>query len=842
MAENKKQKFVLAYTRDRQIITQHAWFYGNSKGMEKLLNCKIPFKVPITLYVNKGPIEIWENKKAIKGLKKKIVEINSSNKEFCKQIIDIFNKKLTFFFKPKWKKKFTRDIGELKKVAEEFVKFSPYYVFIWYSLNSGKITSFCKKEIEKWREQDAFFENTGRYIEKSLEKIYPKFKSVYNLITIDELDNLPEIDILKKRKEKWVSIPGVVSELISLKEFEKKNTKYIFEMDNISEFNILKGRVAFPGIVKGKTRILRNRDQIKNVKQKEIIVSPMTIPEFLPAMKKASAFITDEGGILCHAAIVAREMKKPCIVGTRIATKVLKDGDYVEVDANKGVVKKINPENKIPSLIDQINDVKEWLILNGTGVPHILGFGMRQWTKGVYERYPDNVIMNLCGFYYTNKGKNGQCFIIKDDYRSSAKKLFANLSFLNKLFRDFENDEKAFLNFVKKIETKGEKYLYNNFKEFIRLYDAEYISGECVDGMMVYGDEFVKYIKNKYKKYHKEIDILIKPYGMSFKSRNDISLYSIVVRIKKNKKIFKTKNDLLKDNKIKKKVQEHKKKFYWIQNSYRNIEPLSVEYFAEELLDLLSRDIKTLEKEYNQLINYETKHRKYCDKIKRIKIFEKQDYEKLLWLGKIVYLVDRRKEYNIRANYFIGLNLKELCKKHNLPYNNALFLLPWELESIISKRKKISDYPIKERQKKFFHFYDKFGQEILFTGKEAVDLFKKLFPEVDKNITEVTGQIAQKGIVKGKVRVIMNPTGAKLNKGEVLVTGMTRPDFFGLMKKAAAFVTDEGGITCHAAIISRELKKPCIIGTKIATKIFKDGDLIEVDANKGVVRILKKLK
>jgi len=55
-------------------------------------------------------------------------------------------------------------------------------------------------------------------------------------------------------------------------------------------------------------------------------------------------------------------------------------------------------------------------------------------------------------------------------------------------------------------------------------------------------------------------------------------------------------------------------------------------------------------------------------------------------------------------------------------------------------------------------------------------------------------------------------------------------------------VTDEGGITCHAAIISRELKKPCIIGTKIATKVLKDGDLVEVDADKGIVKILKKAK
>ena len=60
------------------------------------------------------------------------------------------------------------------------------------------------------------------------------------------------------------------------------------------------------------------------------------------------------------------------------------------------------------------------------------------------------------------------------------------------------------------------------------------------------------------------------------------------------------------------------------------------------------------------------------------------------------------------------------------------------------------------------------------------------------------------------------------------------------MKKAAAFVTDEGGIICHAAIIAREMKKPCIIGTKIATEVLKDGDLVEVNANHGVVTVLKR--
>ena len=81
-----------------------------------------------------------------------------------------------------------------------------------------------------------------------------------------------------------------------------------------------------------------------------------------------------------------------------------------------------------------------------------------------------------------------------------------------------------------------------------------------------------------------------------------------------------------------------------------------------------------------------------------------------------------------------------------------------------------------------------------------------------------------------------NQDNAKVLRGDILIAVMTFPNFIPAMEKAAAFVTDEGGILCHAAIVSREMRKPCIIATKHATKVFKDNDLVEVDAEKGIVR------
>lgn len=104
----------------------------------------------------------------------------------------------------------------------------------------------------------------------------------------------------------------------------------------------------------------------------------------------------------------------------------------------------------------------------------------------------------------------------------------------------------------------------------------------------------------------------------------------------------------------------------------------------------------------------------------------------------------------------------------------------------------------------------------------------------------INGIIASKGLVSGKVRIITDPKQVdEFLEGEVLVSEFTNPSYVKAMVKAVAIVTNFGGVNCHAAIIAREFGLPCIVGTKNATKILKDGDLIEVDANLGIVKILK---
>lgn len=113
--------------------------------------------------------------------------------------------------------------------------------------------------------------------------------------------------------------------------------------DKVSDSSVthITGIAAFSGKAIGRVVILHGRSDLPKVRDGDVVVAVMTNANYTPAIIRASALVTDEGGVTCHAAIVARELKKPCIIGTKIATRVLKDGDRVEVDADKGMIRKI---------------------------------------------------------------------------------------------------------------------------------------------------------------------------------------------------------------------------------------------------------------------------------------------------------------------------------------------------------------------------------------------------------------------------------------------------------------------------------------------------------------------
>ncbi|MBI2476106.1 MAG: hypothetical protein HYV67_02600 [Candidatus Taylorbacteria bacterium] len=182
---------------------------------------------------------------------------------------------------------------------------------------------------------------------------------------------------------------------------------------------------------------------------------------------------------------------------------------------------------------------------------------------------------------------------------------------------------------------------------------------------------------------------------------------------------------------------------------------------------------------------------------------------------------------------------EQVAAETTLPKELVLSTTKEELRAYFIGANLPSRSVLDERFSEAIQFFQS-GQSELFSGAKALEMEKIVLPKAD--IESLKGQIAYGGKCRGIARVVIDPLkySGQFEIGDILVTGMTRPEFLPLMKKAAAFVTDAGGILSHAAIVARELKKPCVIGTQIATKVLKDGDFVEVNADSGVVKILKK--
>lgn len=228
------------------------------------------------------------------------------------------------------------DIVKILKPSKHekyFIEMTPYIIFFkdWRD-------DFRRQIIYSWT---FLWEAMGKYFKINSQNLgYLSMEEIRQSLLIGKINkkkiawrkqNITLVTAnLKTRKMKIVDspLPKKYQQIISL------NTKF--------QSKTIKGTIANPGKVTGKVRIIKDFHDIKQFIEGEILVANTTHPNYLPAMKKAKAFITNEGGVICHAAIVSRELNKPCIVGTKIATKMLRDEDLVEVDADNGIVKILN--------------------------------------------------------------------------------------------------------------------------------------------------------------------------------------------------------------------------------------------------------------------------------------------------------------------------------------------------------------------------------------------------------------------------------------------------------------------------------------------------------------------
>ncbi len=216
------------------------------------------------------------------------------------------------------------------------------------------------------------------------------------------------------------------------------------------------------------------------------------------------------------------------------------------------------------------------------------------------------------------------------------------------------------------------------------------------------------------------------------------------------------------------------------------------------------------------------------------------DLEYLKMAKRFVYIKDARDDFRRESVYYAGALYKEIAKRMNISIVDLSFLQESEMDDFLSGKKTISKPIIQQRKKGFVLYLDKNNELVCLEGDNIQTALKafNLLPQ-EEVLQEIRGRTASKGKASGTVAIVKGIKDLKkVKKGNILVAVTTHPDYVSAMRISAAIVTNEGGITSHAAIVSREYGIPCIVGTKIATKILKDGDLVEVDADKGTVKKL----
>lgn len=273
-----------------------------------------------------------------------LAKLSREDGDFIPKIEKTVLEKISFI-RPIYEEGEAVPLPKLKRFLREYEEGFPWLEAMWLFTESemeAKFTGLSLKNIQKLRvSTENLCGGSDSVFRKSLERLYPKLGHLSSVLRIEELllGKLPSKTVLAKRHKSYFFADNQLFLASKSQVAKKLGIHFIEEKVKSNKIKQLKGSIACQGSVKGYVRILMGHDQIHLFKEGEILVSPMTIPDFLPAMRKAVAFVTDEGGILCHAAIVAREFNKPCIVGTKFATKTFKDGDYVEVDANQGIVR-----------------------------------------------------------------------------------------------------------------------------------------------------------------------------------------------------------------------------------------------------------------------------------------------------------------------------------------------------------------------------------------------------------------------------------------------------------------------------------------------------------------------
>lgn len=289
-------------------------------------------------------------------------------------------------------------------------------------------------------------------------------------------------------------------------------------------------------------------------------------------------------------------------------------------------------------------------------------------------------------------------------------------------------------------------------------------------------------------------------------------------------------------------LERHKEKYQWLACYNFDEGPFSITDFHERLDSLKELDATELQRQSEGLESKILENEVRFNEVVQEISLSGDLLEKTKLLREFVFLRTYRIEMNCQATFYIQPLLREIADRIGLSLKEISSMTVKEIADVVFGVQDVESIDFKDRYKAAVILLDNYEIQYVF-GVEAEALISQKYSNLIQagSADEVKGTVASKGgMVRGKVRILSKENLSEFQEGEILITVMTSPELMPAIHKAKAIITDEGGVLCHAAIVSRELSIPCIIGTKVATQTFKAGDSIEVDAEKGAVKILER--
>lgn len=339
---SKKVKLEKSYVREHSLFYTYVWWEANCKKNTDWLDSNIEnilFKRPGT----KNLLEVWYGSNVVENFRGEIIDKIESDENWFKDLSNEFRyhwDELIDYFHAHQDSPL--NIEELEDFHKHWVEWWNPMALCMQIPEISSLPENIKEEALKLREETQEYSDKGDEIYfKSVKNSFPEMKEYFWVLTPEEVFNQswPDKEKLEERKLGWflMSDSKSVEDITNL---EKRTEEKDFEFEEIdTDKDEIRGNTANGGNAKGESKVVHTVDELEKVKQGDVLVTPMTDPRYVPALKKVSAIVTDEGGITCHAAIVSREMNIPCIIGTKNATEVLSDSNKVEVNADEGIVK-----------------------------------------------------------------------------------------------------------------------------------------------------------------------------------------------------------------------------------------------------------------------------------------------------------------------------------------------------------------------------------------------------------------------------------------------------------------------------------------------------------------------